>query len=214
MKVWGNKVLLDKYKCRFPEIQEVNEDGLFKIEIVVPKGEAKAVQDALYGGDEKIINFNKVNEKAKHPKKLWFPVYVYDEENKCVLTEYDEDLEEEVKVVNPDEVVFRFRSKFRPQIQYKKGLNQGAKIGQGSEVQVRASIFGSDEGKDENGKPLKYLLLSLYTVRVHTLVEGSSGKDELEEDDDFENEYEEEGTKSNDGVPNDGVKSNTQEKDF
>ena len=82
MKVYGDKILLPKYPCRFPEVQKEREEGGYQIEIVVPMAEAKTVNDLLYNGNEKVINFNKATAKAKVPKKLWVPVYEYDEEAK------------------------------------------------------------------------------------------------------------------------------------
>ena len=186
MKVYGQDVLLEKYPCRFPQVQEKNDKGNFQIEIVVPKKEAKAVQDALYGNDERIIDFNKATPSAKLPKKLHSPLYLYDEESKTPL--YDEEGE---KVESPDFVVFRFKSQWRPKIQFKKGLDSTAKIGAGSVVQIKGALFGSDEKRDENGKPLKYMLLSLKGLRVFELVEQTS-REVFEDSDEFEDEYVEE----------------------
>lgn len=186
MKVYGADVLLEKYPCRFPQVQEKNDNGNFQIEIVVPKAEAKKVQEALYGGDERLIDFNKATAQAKLPKKLHSPLYLYDEEAKTPL--YDEEGE---KVESKDSVVFRFKTQWRPKIQFKKGLDVTAKIGAGSVVQIKGALFGSDEKRDENGKPLKYVLLSLKGIRVFELVEQAS-REVFEDSDEFDDEYVEE----------------------
>jgi hypothetical protein len=182
MKVYGDKVLTGVYPCRFPDIHEERAEGGYQIELVVPKSEAGALQALLYNDDQKVINFNKATQKAKVPKKLWVEKYVYDEEAKETARD-----EEGEKIVDTDFVIFRFKSMWRPKIQYKKGLDNTAKVGAGSEVQIMGSVFGSDEKKDENNKPLKYVLLSLAGVRVHTLEEIVTSE-VFEENDDFEDE--------------------------
>lgn len=183
-KFYGDKVQLGAYPCRFPEVQTERKEGGYQVEILVPMSEAKAVQDALYGDNEKLINFNKANEKAKVPQKLWNPVYQYDEENKTAVV--DEETGE--KVVDEDFVVFRFKSQWKPKIQFKKGLNPKALIGAGSIIKVVGSVFSSDEKKDENGKMLKYTLLSLVGIRVDTIVEPKAGEYQFEEDDEYADE--------------------------
>lgn len=190
-KYYGDRKELPAYPCRFPDFQTERRDGGFQVEIIVPIAEAKAVQDALYGDNEKLINFNKASEKAKAPKKLWNPVYLYDEEAK--ETVLDEDGE---KVESDTEVVFRFKSQYKPQIQFKKGLDKGALVGAGSLIKVVASVFSSDEKKDEKGNTLKYTLLSLHGVRVDTIVAPKSGGNVFADDseyDDEEDEYEDAG---------------------
>jgi len=182
MKVYGKKVLTKAYPCRFPDIQSERKEGGFQIEIVVPKAEASEVNDLLYGDDEKVINFNKASAKAKTARKLWSPIYVYDREAKeYVLDDEGEKIEDE------DFVLFRFKSQWRPKIQFKKGLDNKAKIGAGSVVQISGSLFGSDEKLDENGKALKYVLLSLAGVRVHELVL-KENEEVFEESDEFDDE--------------------------
>ena len=170
------------FPCRFPDIHEEREDGGFQIEIVVPMDRAKEVSDLLYDDNEKVINFNKATATAKNPKKLWSPLYLYDDEAKEPVR--DEDGE---KVASEESVVFRFKSMYKPKIQYKKGLDNSAHLGFDSEVQIVASVFGSDEKHDENGKQLKYVLLSLAGVRVHVLVEKTT-QEVFEESDEFEDE--------------------------
>ena len=101
---------------------------------------------------------------------------------------YDEEGE---KVESKDSVVFRFKTQWRPKIQFKKGLDATAKIGAGSVVQIKGALFGSDEKRDENGKPLKYVLLSLKGIRVFELVEQTS-REVFEDSDEFDDEYVEE----------------------
>lgn len=185
-KHYGEKIQLPPYPCRFPDFQAERKDGGFQVEIVVPMAEAKAVQDLLYGDNEKLINFNKATEKAKAPKKLWSPVYLYDEEAKEAVL--DEDGE---KVESDTEVVFRFKSQYKPQIQFKKGLDKGALVGTGSLIKVVASVFSSDEKKDEKGNTLKYTLLSLQGVRVDTIVAPKSGGSVFSDDGEYEDDVEE-----------------------
>lgn len=195
-KHYGERVQLGAYPCRFPDFQSERKDGGFQVEIVVPMEEAKAVQDMLYGDNEKLINFNKASEKAKAPKKLWSPVYLYDEEAKEAVL--DEDGE---KVESDTEVVFRFKSQYKPQIQFKKGLDKTALVGAGSVIKVVASVFSSDEKKDEKGNTLKYTLLSLHGVRVDTVVAPKSGGNVFAEDDEYgdaEDEYEDAGESEQD----------------
>lgn len=190
-KHYGERVQLKAYPCRFPDIQAEKKDGGYQIEIVVPIEEAKDVQALLYGDNEKLINFNKASEKAKAPKKLHNPVYLYDEEAKEAVL--DEDGE---KVESDTEVVFRFKSQYRPQIQFKKGLDKNALIGAGSLVKIVASVFSSDEKKDEKGNTLKYTLLSLHGVRVDSIVAPKSGGSVFAEDDEYddaEDDYEDAG---------------------
>lgn len=190
-KHYGERVQLKAYPCRFPDIQSEKKDGGYQIEIVVPIEEAKDVQALLYGDNEKLINFNKASEKAKAPKKLHNPVYLYDEEAKEAVL--DEDGE---KVESDTEVVFRFKSQYKPQIQFKKGLDKNALIGAGSLVKIVASVFSSDEKKDEKGNTLKYTLLSLHGVRVDSIVAPKSGGSVFAEDDEYddaEDEYEDAG---------------------
>lgn len=196
-RIYGDKVQLGAFPCRFPEVQIERKEGGYQIEILVPIAQAKAVQDALYGDNEKLINFNKANEKAKVPQKLWSPVYLYDEEKKEAIV----DEETGDKVVDEDFVVFRFKSQWKPKIQFKKGLNSKALIGAGSIVKIVGSVFSSDEKKDENGKTLKYTLLSLVGIRVDTIIEPKAGGYQFEEDDEYADEedvedsdYEEEET--------------------
>lgn len=184
-KHYGEKVQLPAYPCRFPDFQAERKDGGYQVEIVVPMAEAKAVQDVLYGDNEKLINFNKATEKAKAPKKLWSPVYLYDEEAKESVL--DEDGE---KVESDTEVVFRFKSQYKPQIQFKKGLDKGALVGAGSIIKVVASVFSSDEKKDEKGNTLKYTLLSLQGVRVDSIVAPKSGGSVFSEDGEYEDDAE------------------------
>lgn len=188
-KHYGEKVQLPAYPARFPDIQAERKDGGYQIEILVPMADAKAVQDILYADNEKIINFNKVTEKAKAPKKLWSPVYLYDEEAKEAIL--DEDGE---KVESDTEVVFRFKSKFKPQIQFKKGLDKTALIGAGSLVKIVASVFSTDEKKDEKGNTLKYTLLSLQGVRVDSIVAPKLGGSVFSEDDEYADGEESEDT--------------------
>ena len=180
MKVYGKKVLTGIYPCRFPQVQKERAEGGHQIEIVVPKAKAKDVQDLLYGGDDKLIDFNKASAKAKVPRKLWSPLYLYDDE--AGESVRDDDGE---KVESDTEVVFRFKTQWKPTIQFKKGLDKTAEFGAGSMVQISGSLYGNDEGKDENGKPLKYVLLSLAGVRVHTIVAPAT-TEAFEHDDDFE----------------------------
>lgn len=190
-KHYGERVQLKAYPCRFPDIQSEKKEGGYQIEIVVPIEEAKEVQALLYGDNEKLINFNKASEKAKAPKKLHNPVYLYDEEAKEAVL--DEDGE---KVESDTEVVFRFKTQFKPQVQFKKGLDKNALIGAGSIVKIVASVFSSDEKKDEKGNTLKYTLLSLHGVRVDSIVAPKSGGSVFAEDDEYEDtedEYEDVG---------------------
>lgn len=186
-KIYGDKVQLPAYPCRFPAFQAEREGGGFQVEIIVPMAEAKAVQDLLYGDNEKLINFNKATEKAKAPKKLWSPVYLYDEEAKEVIL--DEDGE---KVESDTEVVFRFKSQYKPQTQFKKGLDKGALVGAGSLIKVVANVLSSDEKKDEKGNTLKYTLLSLQGVRVDTIVAPKSAGSVFSDDEEYEDDAEEE----------------------
>lgn len=207
-KFYGEKVQLPAYPARFPDIQAERKDGGYQIEILVPMADAKAVQDVLYADNEKLINFNKASEKAKAPKKLWSPVYLYDEEAKEAVL--DEDGE---KVESDTEVVFRFKSKFKPQIQFKKGLDKTALIGAGSLVKIVASVFSTDEKKDEKGNTLKYTLLSLQGVRVDSIVAPKSGGSVFSEDDEYEDdEYEDDvESEDNDGYE-DAEETETEEK--
>ena len=182
-KIYGEKVQLPAYPCRFPDFQAERKDGGFQVEIIVPMAEAKAVQDLLYGDNEKLINFNKATEKAKAPKKLWSPVYLYDEEAKEAVL--DEDGE---KVESDTEVVFRLKSQYKPQTQFKKGLDKGALVGAGSLIKVVASVFSSDEKKDEKGNTLKYTLLSLQGVRVDTIVAPKSSGNVFSDDEEYEDD--------------------------
>lgn len=184
-KHYGEKVQLPPYPCRFPDFQAERKDGGFQVEIVVPMAEAKAVQDLLYGDNEKLINFNKATEKAKAPKKLWSPVYLYDEEAKEAVL--DEDGE---KVESDTEVVFRFKSQYKPQTQFKKGLDKGTLVGAGSIIKVVASVFSSDEKKDEKGNTIKYTLLSLQGVRVDSIVAPKSGGSVFSDDEEYEDDEE------------------------
>ena len=186
MKHYGERVEIGAYPCRFPDFQAERKDGGYQVEIVVPMAEAKAVQEKLYGDNEKLINFNKASEKAKAPKKLWNPVYLYDEEAKESIL--DEDGE---KVESDTEVVFRFKSQFKPQVQFKKGLDKGALVGAGSLIKIVASVFSSDEKKDEKGNSLKYTLLSLHGVRVDTIVAPKSGGNVFSENDEYDDEEDE-----------------------
>ena len=186
MKIYGAKVQLPAYPARFPDIQSERKEGGYQVEIVVPMEDAKMVQEMLYGDNEKLINFNKATEKAKAPKKLWSPVYLYDDEAKEPV--YDEDGE---KVESDTEVVFRFKTQFKPQIQFKKGLDKSSLIGAGSLIKVVASVFSSDEKQDEKGNTLKYTLLSLQGVRVDTIVAPTGGGSAFDDDDEYEDEEEE-----------------------
>ncbi len=185
-KLYGKKVVTGIYPCRFPDIH-TKKDGKFQIEIVVPKDEAVALNDELYGGDEKLINHNKASAKAKKPRNLWSPLYLYDEEAGEPMYEDDG----ETRLESDTHVVFRFKSQFAPQIQFKKGLDKTAKVGYNSQVQISGALFGS-ETVDDKGKPIDYCLLSLQGVRVHVL-EVSEKHEAFEDDDEFEDaegEYE------------------------
>lgn len=207
MKIYGKPILTPPLVCRFPDIQSPKEDGGYQIELVCPIDRAMEVQDMLYGGDTKCINFNKASEKAKVPRKLFFPVYLYDDEAKEPVRD-----DEGEKVESEEEVVFRFKSQYRPKIQFKAGLDTSATIGAGSLVQVSGALFGSDEKKDDKGKPLKYVLLTLKGVRVHTIVEKAS-QDAFagHEDDGFEDEMVDENVAPD--IPETKT-SNTSSKDF
>ena len=205
MKVYGKKITLPVFPCRFPDIHDEREDGGYQIEIVVPMERAKEVNALLYDDNEKVINFNKATATAKNPRKLWSPLYLYDDEAKEAVRDDDGE-----KVESEEAVVFRFKSMWKPKIQFKKGLDNSAHIGFDSEVQIVGGCFGSDEKKDENGKSLKYVLLSLAGVRVHVLVEKAS-QEVFEESDEFEDEA---GTpeKADDGFNNEAPEEEAEEK--
>lgn len=180
MKVYGEKILTKPYPCRFPNIQEKTKDGKYQIEIVVPMAEAKEVQDLLYSDVAKVIDFNKASANAKVPKKLYVPFYLYNEELKERVLD-----EEGEPVPSKDFVIFRFKSQYKPKIQFKKPLDPRSKVGKDSLIQIAGNIFGTDEAKDDKGAPLKYVLLTLNGVRVHTVVAPIAGE-VFEESDDFE----------------------------
>lgn len=178
-KLYGDKIITGIYPCRFPDIH-VKKDGKFQIEIVVPKEEAMELNEKLYGGDEKLITHNKASARAKKPRALWSPLYLYDEEAKEPIYEDDG----ETKVESDTHVVFRFKTQFKPKIQFKKGLDNKAKVGYNSKVQISCQLFGSDT-VDDKGKAIDYCLLSLLGVRVHEL-EVAESQDPFDKDDDFE----------------------------
>lgn len=180
MKLNGKKIETKVYKCRFPEIHAKNKDGVYQIEILVPKEDVKELNAQLYGGNPKLIDFNKVRPTSKLPRSLGNVLYQYDAEAKEYV--YDDNDE---KVADPDYVIFRFKSQFAPKILFKKGLDKTAKVGYDSMVQIAGKVFANDEKIDDKGKPIPYVLLSLIGVKVHELVI-AEGQEAFEKDDDFE----------------------------
>ena len=189
MKVTGKNVLTCVGEVTFNSLYEKNDKGQYTIEIKVPKADAVKLNKELYcdkSGEPnaKLVNFNKASVNSPQPKKLFAPLKMYDAEKKEPI--YDEEGE---RAIDADFVIFRMKSIYPPQFQYKKSLlaeNSNPVIGRGSKVQVLCSYFGSDEKTDNAGKQLKYVLLTLKSVRVIELVEYIAEVG-LEEDDEYGN---------------------------
>lgn len=180
MAIKGQKVVTGKYRARFPELHRPNDKGQYQVEIIVPIEEAEALNDAFYANTPKLVEFNKATPKAKAPRKLYVPLPLWDAEAGEPVYEDDG----ETKVMSDTEVVFRFKSKFAPKLEYKKGIDTKAEIGFDSIIQVSANAYGATT-KDDSGKLIDFVLLSLNGVRVHELVSGTR-EEAFDEDDDFE----------------------------
>lgn len=180
MAIYGNKVVTNAYPCRFCYVSTQNDKGKYSIELLVPKDEADALSDALYGDNTRIIDMNKASKNAKKPKKLYSPVYKYDAEAKAYeLDDNDEKIED-------DEVVkFSFSSKVKPKIQFKKGLDKTAIVGSGSVVALSCNVYAGSFS-DEKNKVTEYTALGFDSVRVYDLVTFGGAESGFEEDEDFE----------------------------
>lgn len=182
---YGKKVRTDAYDCRFVKLYEKDDKGKYSVELLVPTKEAVKLNRELYDGKKDLINFMKPTKRSKMPKPLFSDVYVWDEENECVLMDLDEETGEEFKVVNPDLKVFRFKTGFLPKIQMKKGLDKTARVGWGSKLSISTNIYASTT-KDEAGNTVKYATLNLNAVRVYDLVTVEREADWADGDDEFE----------------------------
>lgn len=182
MATYGDKIETKAYPCRFANISTPNQEGKYSVEIIVPKKEAVALNERLYGDNPKLIDANKATAKSAKPKPLYSPVYVYDEEAKEVVVD-----DEGERVVNEDVVKFSFKTSKKPKIQFKKGLDSSAIIGSGSVIKLSCCAYSSTF-KDKTGKETPFTALTFDGVRVDELVTFGGGSTAFEDDDEYESE--------------------------
>jgi len=183
MATYGNKIETKAYPCRFAYISTPNQEAKFSVELVVPKAEAKELNELLYSENQKLIEANKATAKATKPKPLYSPIYLYDEEAKEPVLDDDGE-----RVVDEDVVKFTFKSSKKPKIQFKKGLDSSAIIGSGSVIKLSCCAYSSTF-KDKTGKEQAFTALTFDGVRVDELVTYSASSTAFSgSDDDYEDE--------------------------
>lgn len=182
---YGKKTRTGAFPCRFVNIYEKNDKGKFSLELLVPTKEAVALNKELYRDNKLLQDFMKATKKSKLPKPLYSDVYVYDEENKCTLMAEDEETGEEYKVVDKTVKKFTFNTTFSPKVQYKKGLDNSARIGWDSKLSVSTRVYASTFTSDD-GTITKYATLNLDAIRVFELVTAEQEADWEDGDDEFE----------------------------
>lgn len=183
MATYGNKIETKAYPCRFAYISTPNQEAKFSVELVVPKDEAKALNEMLYSDNQKLIESNKATANAKKPKPLYSAIYLYDDEAKEPVLD-----EEGERVVDEDVVKFTFKTSKKPKIQFKKGLDSSAIVGSGSVIKLSCCAYASTF-KDKTGKEQAFTALTFDGVRVDELVTYSASSTAFEGSDD---EYEDE----------------------
>lgn len=183
MATYGDKIETKAYPCRFAYISTPNQEGKYTVELIVPKKEAIALNERLYGDNQKLIDANKATAKSPKPKPLYSPVYLYDEEAKEVVI--DEETGE--KVVDEDVVKFNFKTAKKPKVQFKKGLDSSAIIGSGSIIKLSCCAYSSSY-KDKNDKDVPFTALTFDGVRVDELVTYASSSTAFSDDDEYEEE--------------------------
>lgn len=184
-KIYGDKVTTQTSPCRFVCIQATDSRGKYSIELTMSKEDGVKLNAELYGDNQKLIDHNKTSPKAKNPRPLYNPVYLYDVEAKESILD-----EEGNKVVDENLVKFSFKSTYAPKIQFKKGLDVTAKVGNGSLVKIVGCAFGGST-TDDKGKLIDFVQLQLKGVRVMELVSFSAQEvfDEDSEDEFEDAEY-------------------------
>ena len=179
--LFGEKAVTGRFPVRFNNLSKKDEKGNYQVELEVPIGQVKELEALLYSNDD-LIEANKKTAKQKAPTPLHSKLKVYDEE----AGEYEYEEDGVTPLLRDDAVVFRFKTKRLPKIQFHKSIpekDRTLELGFGSEVAVSTNLYLGTAIVDK--KEVPYALLSLNGVRIYSIVEKGQ-REAFEEDDDFE----------------------------